>query len=228
LTSFAPEAPQRWFARAIFGFDVWLRRRHGVFEYSANPDCIFRLELVRLEQTVVLSDGTTFAAGDQVAQLHLWNEQIPAFPAHRTMLHWACRMHRCVAVSLRDLAHFLHEERELQSVLAVRAEIPVGTADHAAQLLRICRRYGFRTVQRTEPLPLLAELHRLGENVLIAAIVLARNPQAFRLGCLRRRRAAIVLPRAVLDQRYRRAGLGSREVARRAACVAVYGGVGDP
>ena len=201
-TSLAPAAPPGWFARAVFGFDVWLRRRHGVFEYTDHPDCIFRLELVRLQETVVLSDGTTFAAGAPILQLHLWNEQIPAFPADGATLQWARRMHHCADVSLRELADF-STKRELRNVPAVRAELTLVTAEHTERLLRICEHYGFRTIDRNERPSLGTRLHRLGENVLIASMVLARNPQAFRLHCLRRSRVEILLPRAILDRRYR-------------------------
>ena len=209
MTSLAP-ASQGWFARAVFGFDLWLRRRQGVFEYTANPDCIFRLEVVRLEKAVVLADATTLPAGAQIVQLHIWNEQVPAFPAAGATLQWARRMHRCVDASLRELAGFLSREPELRQVVAVRGETALVPPEHAERLLRICRHYGFRSVRRSDPLSWRTRLHRQGENVLIASMVLARNPQAFRLDCLRRSRVEIFLPRAVLDAGYpeRAAGQG--------------------
>jgi hypothetical protein len=203
LTSFAPASAQGWFARAVFGLDVWLRRWQGVFEYTSDPDCIFRLELRRLQETVVLADGTTFPADARIAELHLWNEQIPKFPAAGATLQWAHRMHRCVDASLQDLASFLGREHELRQVVAVRAEMGLVAAEHAERLLRICAHYGFRSIQRSNRPPWRTRLRHQGENMLIASMVLARNPQAFRLDCFRRSRIEIFLPRAVLDGRYR-------------------------
>jgi len=45
-------------AEFIFALDRWLRRRQGVFEYTHDPECIFRIQLQRLRSEVVLSDGT--------------------------------------------------------------------------------------------------------------------------------------------------------------------------
>jgi hypothetical protein len=64
-------------AEFVFAVDSWLQWREGVFEYSHQPDCIFRAQLSRLSSDVLLSDGTFGRPGDRVIDLHLWNEQIP-------------------------------------------------------------------------------------------------------------------------------------------------------
>jgi hypothetical protein len=203
-TSLATAAAEDRLARAVFGVDVWLRRWRGVFEYTADPDCIFRLELVRLQEPIVLSDGTmACAAGDVIAQLHLWNEHIPAFPAEGATLQWARHMTRCIDASLRDLAWFLNSRHDLRSVKGVRGETALVSAEHTEQLLRICARYGFRVIHHTERRSFGARLHRLGENILVALMVLARNPRALRRDCLVRSRLEVFVPRAVLDERYK-------------------------
>jgi hypothetical protein len=209
-TSLATAAAEDRLAKAVFGFDVWLRRWCGVFEYTANPDCIFRLRLVRLQNPIVLSDGTACAAGDQIAELHLWNEHIPPFPPEGATLPWARHMVRCIDASLRDLAWFLNSRPDLRNVRGVRGETALLISGHSQPLLRICARYGFRVIRHTGRLPLRARLHRLGENILVALMVLARNPRAFHLDYLVRSRLEVFLPRAVLDQRCQRAKAGRR------------------
>ena len=39
-----------WFARAVLGFDAWLRRRNGVYEYSVHPHCAFRMQIARVRR----------------------------------------------------------------------------------------------------------------------------------------------------------------------------------
>ena len=99
-------------AEFIFALDSWLRRRQGVFEYSHKADCIFRAQLSRLSNNVLLSDETFGRPGDRVIDLHFWNEQIPVPPIEGYTLAWGCRFNRSVAESLRGLAQFLIEARK--------------------------------------------------------------------------------------------------------------------
>jgi hypothetical protein len=82
-TETLPEADRHkrplW-AELVFAADSWLQWREGVFEYSHQPDCIFRAQLSRLSSDVLLSDGTFGRRGERVIDLHLWNEQIPVTP----------------------------------------------------------------------------------------------------------------------------------------------------
>jgi hypothetical protein len=202
---------QAWFGRAVFGLDAWLRRSQGVFEYASDPDCIFRLELMQLQHAVELTDGTTFSKGDDIAQLHLWNEQVPTFPAAGATLQWASHMNRCLDRSLRQFCSFLDKRSDLRSIKAVRVKMAIGSARQRTQLLRIFGRYGFRPVREDESSrTTLSRLHREAENVLVALLTLAGNPRAFRISRLRRSRADLFVPLATLDTRYRSAGCRQR------------------
>ncbi len=68
-----------WFARAVLGFDAWLRRRNGVYEYSMHPHCAFRMQIARVWQEISLADSTQLHPGDRFIELHIWNEQFPCF-----------------------------------------------------------------------------------------------------------------------------------------------------
>ena len=70
-------------------FDGLLRRRLGVYHFSEDPGCMFRLSLPRAPYGVRLADGTAIAPDDVVANIHLWNERMTPIPAEGADLHWA-------------------------------------------------------------------------------------------------------------------------------------------
>src|SRR2546423_13179893 len=130
------------FASVILGFDAWLRRRNGVYEYSAHPHCAFRMQVLRVGREVFLPDGTHLRPGDRVIDLHVWNEQFPCFPVRGATLSWARRIDRHVDISLRELARYLAASSNLADIRAIRADTRLAGSGNTAQLLRICRRYG--------------------------------------------------------------------------------------
>jgi hypothetical protein len=52
---------------------------NGSRVYSSTPTSrtVYRISFNRLRTEVVLSDGTVGRPGDEVVELHLWNERIP-------------------------------------------------------------------------------------------------------------------------------------------------------
>jgi hypothetical protein len=188
-------------ARLVFGLDAWLRRRAGVVEYSSHPECIFRIELRRLKHRLVLCDGTALLPGDEIVQLHFWNERVPRYDGAGATFQWARLFNRRFDVSLKELASFLSRS-DLQAVRGVRADVALGTAEQMDQVLRFCGHYGFRPVRETAPHTVWPHLHRFGENILISLLILAHNRRAFRMDCLRRSRADVFLSRANLDERF--------------------------
>lgn len=185
----------------VFRFDRWLQRYYSVVEFSDRPDCIFRAQVETLRHALPLPDGGQLPAGRRVLTLHLWNEHVPLMPANGATLAWARRMSHCLDLSLRELARWLSARADLTDIALIRAQSVFGTAEQARQVAWITQRYGFEKVP--EPRPSVGErLHRLGENVLISLMVLARNPIAFRLDSLRRERVTIVMPRTLLASHY--------------------------
>lgn len=189
-----------WLAEALFALDVWLRRRQAVFEYTRNPSCVFRLDISRSPRPLVLRDGTRVDAGQRIARLHFWTEQIPPVPKNGATIAWARRMQQAMATSLAELACYLASRPDLSDIAMVCADVPSGTRTQSGQLARIMERYGFETIAEHEHLPLGERAHRLGENILISLIVFARNARALRLDTLKRVRVPICLSRRVLDE----------------------------
>jgi hypothetical protein len=185
--------------QAVFGLDRWLRRRQGVYEYTADPACLFRINQGEAEQTLTLADGTRLRPGDPILNLHLWNEHMLPMPAQGPTIGWARQTHRAVDCSLRELARWLVQQPDLDEIAALRADMRIGTADQTQQLVRITARYGFESAAiRVET----GSLRQLAENILMCLLVLAANPAAIRTDVLWRDHALVYLSRAALERRF--------------------------
>jgi hypothetical protein len=185
---------------ALSRIDSHLRRRQAVFEYTHNPSCIFRLDIGRAREPLVLRDGTRLRAGQRVARLHYWNEHIPPIPRDGATIGWARQMQRAIAVSLQELAHYLALRPDLGDITVICGDVPSATRAQSRQVRWIMAHYGFESIAEPESLPFGERLHRFGENILISLIVLAHNARALRSDTLARVRVPIYLSRRVLDR----------------------------
>jgi hypothetical protein len=190
----------QWLEHAVFGLDRWLRRRQGVYEYTADAACLFRIQRVSAQGYLTLCDGTRIARGDHILALHLWNEHMPAMAPNGPTFAWGRQINRALDLSLRDLALYLAAEPLLDDVVAIRADLWLGTAGHNAKLARIMAHYGFEApgpeIDSSGP------IHRFGENILIFLLVMAANPAAIRVPALSRHHKLVYLSRAALERRY--------------------------
>ncbi len=190
--------PEQW----VFSLDRWLRRWHGVYEFTAHRDCLFRVERCVAEETLLLSDGVPVRRGDPLLKVHLWNEHMPAMGQDGPTVAWARRASRAIETSLRELARHVAQCDDLDAVVAVCADMRLATARQSAQLARIVSRFGFEAAKNSRAgRPGLPRL--IGENILMVLLVLATNPIAFRAAVLRRGHARAIMSRAKLLRLYR-------------------------
>lgn len=190
--------PEQW----VWSLDRWLRRWHGIYEFTAHRDCLFRVERGLAEASVLLSDGARVRCGDPILKIHLWNEHMPVMRADGPTIAWARRASRAIETSLRELARHVAQCRELDPVVAVCADMRLAPTKQCAQLTRIVARYGFEAAKDSRVgRPGLLRL--IGENILMVMLVLATNPIAFRAGVLRRGHARVIISRATLLRLYR-------------------------
>jgi hypothetical protein len=206
-----------WLERLIFGLDGLLRRWQSVIEYTHDPTCILRIKFGRLDQDFVLSDGTAGHAGERFIDLHLWNEQIPAMPKEGASIAWAREMSLCFQHSLRQLARYLAARSDLDDISLVRCTMAFAGRERNDQMVRLIGRYGFEFVPPATTAALGERARRLGENIFISLIVLARNQVALRRDTLRRGRTRVFMSRKVLEQRYGR-GADSMDLKHRPIC----------
>lgn len=191
-----------WLETFVSALDDRLRLHYGVFEYTDRPDCLFRIQIARQEDDLILSDGIRVGAGARVVNLHVWNEQFPAFPPQGPTLAWASRLNRAFDASLRELAYFLRSQPALHDVAAVCGNMTFEPSYRSAQLVRFVGRFGFERVAVRRPRSIGQHIHRFGENIFISMMVLARNAAALRADTLWRDRTLMLLSRRRLDDRY--------------------------
>lgn len=200
---------RRWLAKAIFALDGWLCRRQGIFEYAVESSCIFRLQQAVACETIALSDGTKVQTGDAVLALHIWSEHMPTIGPSGTTVAWAREVRAAVDRSLALLATYLARCRDYDRIVAIRADIALGSAERAQQIARIARRFGFEPVSVNEKRD--GFFHHAGESILLFLLVAASNPLAARATALRREHVLTYLSRECLEQRYRRDGRAGDE-----------------
>jgi hypothetical protein len=188
--------------QAVFGIDRWLRQRQGVYEYSGDPLCVFRVQRAFAEADVLLSDGTRIATGDPVLNLHLWNEHVPPMRLQGATVSWARDATRRVERSLRDLARHLKWTRALDDIVALRGDMRLGTPEQSSQLARLAAHYGFEPAAGNGLDLSSPTVQRFAENVFIFLLVMATNPIALRAPVLRRDHKLVYLSRAALERRY--------------------------
>jgi hypothetical protein len=191
-----------WIAELVFALDEILRQRQQVFEFTADPSCIFRAQFGHAEHAFELLDGTRIQPGDRVLNLHYWNEQIPRVPLAGPTIGWARQFRRAMELSLRELSRYCAAAHEARDVVAIAANVAQGTRQQRDQLNGIMRRFGFAPPLAVEPARPDAMLRRLGENLLIAGMVLARNPVVLRVDTLWRDRTELFLSRTGLAERF--------------------------
>jgi hypothetical protein len=191
-----------WLAELLFALDRYLRRRKDVLEYSSNRSCIFRVEICSSRRNLALRDGVRLRAGERIAKLHYWNEQMPSTRRYANGVAWAREFHRCIALSLTELARYLQMKADFEDVKVVCAEVTSAVSEQSRQITHIMARYGFETIYDSDPPPFRERLIRLGENVLISLLVFVQNADTLRIDSLRRTRVPIYLSRRELERRF--------------------------
>ena len=192
----------QWLGAFVELLDRHLRYQQRVTEYTNSPDCIFRIQIVRVSEDIVLSDATHVSAGDRIIDLHFWNEHIPVMPSGGATLAWARRTNQSIETSLRELARYLSSRPDLEDILAIRGVMGLGSSNRSNQIERLAAHFGFEQVPLAHRLSVKQRLHRLGENILISMIVLTRNPVSLRADTLWRSRTQTYLSRSVLEHRF--------------------------
>jgi hypothetical protein len=198
---------------AVFALDRWLCRRTGVYEFTDDPRCLFRIQCVRLEAAVQLTDGTRVRPGGRVLGLHLWNEHVPRMGRRGPTLAWACQIDHGMRRSLRELAGYLALRRDLADIGAICADMRFNGNSQPGQPARLLARYGFEAIPGATDHR--GALHRIGDAIFIGMLVSVTHPLALRRAAPRLGNVRMWLSRAVLESRY------APETCRHAAAPAL-------
>jgi hypothetical protein len=187
------------FAWLLHRFDRMLRRRQGIFEFTDDPHCVFRLALVPAGRALTLSDGAAIGPGDRVAEIHYWNEHMPQIPDAGHDAAWASQFHRRVAYSLGLIAELLARDPRFADVAALFGAPPFAAAAGASSTAQISRRLGFDVLD--EP-PAANRVHRWLDSFLIWNLMRIYNPVSARGRGVAHNRVHIWMSRRTLLARY--------------------------
>jgi hypothetical protein len=98
--------------------DNLVRASLGVYEFTNDPECILRIQLVRAPHTINIGSDRILK-GEPVLGIHAWNEHIPKLPKEGANLEWALRIRRRVLYSLKELAKVMQQDSRYSKILAV-------------------------------------------------------------------------------------------------------------
>jgi hypothetical protein len=194
--------PDELWARSMRLVDAILRSYYGVYEFTDDPACVFRVGLSEAREAVMLSDGTRVQSGEIIGTLHFWNEQLPRYSTQGPDFHWACAIRDQVRHSLCALAEYLETDPDWREVRALRGEAALSARLGISQVRRVAARYGFERVP-TKP-SLLSRFQRVGESFVSWGLARAFNPAAAPRQPLLRDHHELWISRRTLHQRYAR------------------------
>jgi hypothetical protein len=140
----------------VVPLDRLLRSRFGVFEFSDDPDCLFRARFARTERKIELPDRA-IQAGEPVLELHFWNEHFTPVPAGGPDIKWAVNGSKKVVASCRLLARQLRENPEMAQVCAIGGTTPLFRAGAGSGWEKIFSRLGFELWPHVNPSGAFAE-----------------------------------------------------------------------
>lgn len=164
----------------IVALDALLRRYYGVWEFTQDADCIFRVSLGHSPLTVTLSDGTRLHAGDAVCIIHLWNERVVQDEASESDLRRAISLLRRAERSLRLLATYAATEPRLHDVVAFGGETSVFSMQASGRPLDLLRRFGADYFEVKPPSSLLGRLRLFLDRGYAWTLVWVFNRAALR------------------------------------------------
>lgn len=126
-------------SRLVVVVDRYMRRWLQIWEFSDDPDCLLRVNLIRSRWEVPLNDGTVIRRGEKIGMIHAWNERVPPIPPSGADMAWARRLHRRLFRSLQLLAQAVQQDPRLQDI---RGFGGAGVLHFSPAILRLLERLG--------------------------------------------------------------------------------------
>jgi hypothetical protein len=166
----------------ILPIDRHLRRKLGVFEFSDDPECLFRARVTNASRDLQLHDHQV-SVGEPILELHLWNEHLrPVSNERLGILRWGVNSSKQLASSCRALARFLHNDSGLDGIRAVGGTTGVFSAGEGSGWEGVLARVGFTITPHDNPKGSFSEFwERVYAWMLMRAVTVgARRPPRLR------------------------------------------------
>jgi hypothetical protein len=170
--------------RFVVALDRWQRRRLGIWEFSDDPACVFRLGLARSHLDARLADGTVVRRGEIVGVIHVWNEHMPQIPPEGPDLTWARSFGRSLIHTQRLLVRYVAASQAFDTIQAFGGE---ATFVYTPGSIRMLNRLGMEVF---DPLPQrgVRWFIDLGARIWVWLLRRAFNPRSVKgLGDIERR-----------------------------------------
>ena len=163
---------------AIFQLDRVLRRWQRIFEFCRADDCLLRVAIARAQKPLALPDGSEIRPGDQVLEIHWWNEHVARLVADKPALARAKCLLALVQHSFEQLAQYIATAPEAKDVLFVHGNAVLPMRSRRNEIAVRVRQYGFWTVPPGAGL--VERVHDYFEKYLVWALLWAfhrRRPE---------------------------------------------------
>lgn len=182
----------------VRGVDFLLRCCFGIREFSKRSDCILRVSIERSESKLALPDATVIEYGDQILELHFWNEHLIHCLGPHELFGWGFCLQRRICFSLMLLADRVAVDEDLADFEAIHASLTISL--NRAE--RVFRRMGFTIDYPKRSVP--QRVHDFFESFLICSLTWAFHPYGMRKGKRLPRRAELWLSRSDFERIYGR------------------------
>jgi hypothetical protein len=171
---------------AIFQLDRLLRRWLGIYEFCQADDCLLRVAIVHAKKLIVLPDGSEVHPGDEIVEIHWWNEHVARLIADKPALARAKLLPSLVQHSFAQLAGYLVSAPEAQHAQFIHGDAVLPMRRRKNEILARVRQYGFWVAHR--PSGYFERVHDFFEEYLVWALLWAfhRHRPDMKMHTLRR------------------------------------------
>lgn len=184
--------------------DRALRYCFRIREFSCHTECVLRVSKARARSSIILSDGSSVQRGEEILELHFWNERLSFCPYDGSLFEWALKLERYTRLSLMLLAEQMDIDDRIANIGAIHARL----ATRPRRSDRLLRDLGFTILPSTGSLRQIT--HDFFENFLIYGLIWAFHPGRSRNEIVVLNRVELWLSKADLRRIYGRARYASR------------------
>ncbi|GEM_PF-5339386 len=156
---------------AIFQLDKMLRRWQGIYEFCKAEDCLLRIAKGRANKRIVLPNGAVIRPGDELLEVHWWNEHVARLVADRPALARAKCLLALVERSFEQLSKYLTAAPEARHVKFIHGNAVLPMRSRRNEIATRVRQYGFWVVHPDAGC--LERVHDFFEQYLVWALLWA-------------------------------------------------------
>ncbi len=156
---------------AIFRLDRVLRKWQGIYEFCQFDDCLLRVAITPARKRVELPDGSVVCPGDELIEIHWWNEHVARLVADRPALSRAKLLPSLVQHSFEQLAKYVATAPEAQKARFIHGNAVLPMHGGKNEFAALVQHFGFWVVHPAAGR--LEQVHDFFEEYLVRALLWA-------------------------------------------------------